>query len=230
MDSDTSSKNLVVAGLEQPEFLVDKAHDAIQSAILRNELKPGTLISEGALSKQLGISRTPIREALKRLQEHGFVRIMPHRGAFITNVSAENIVEMYQLREALECYAIQFVPQYGDPAELEKLVGDFEQSAKWVETGDVDKVNDADTRLHRYIASASRNRPLIKLVDQLLGQVTRLRAMTPTVPGRLATQVQEHLRIVYALKAANVEEARRALRDHLQTVRDTALQFRLRVQ
>ena len=155
---------------------------------------------------------------------------MPRRGVFVTDISVEDIVTIYQLREALECYAIQFAPKYGDQSEFDQLVADFEQAPEWIEAGQIDKVNDVDTRLHRFIAQSTRNRLIIKLVDQLLGQVIRLRAMTPTVSGRLSQQSQEHLRIVHALKDGNVEESTEALRQHLQTVRDTHVQIRLRMQ
>jgi len=212
------------------ESLVDNVYDTIKGAILRNELTPGTALSEATLAEQLGTSRTPIREALKRLEEEDLIQIVPRRGVFVTDISLEDIVTLYQLREALECYAIQFVPKYGDQSELDRLIADFEQAPEWIEAGQIDKVNDVDTRLHRFIAQSTRNRLIIKLVDQLLGQVIRLRAMTPTVSGRLSQQSQEHLRIVHALKDGNVEESTEALRQHLQTVRDTHVQIRLRMQ
>jgi GntR family transcriptional regulator, rspAB operon transcriptional repressor len=223
------TKRLVPAAMADPEFLVDVAYDAIHAAIVRNELKPGTALSEGALSEQLGISRTPIREALKRLEEERLVRIVPRRGAFVTDVSAEDIMAIYQLREALECYAIQFVPVYGDPVALELLAAEVKQAPDWLARGEIDHVNDLDIRLHRFVAESSRNPLVVKLVEQLLHQVQRLRLMTPTIPGRLDRQMHEHQLIIGALVAGKVDEAREALRVHLQTVRDTAVQIRLRM-
>jgi GntR family transcriptional regulator, rspAB operon transcriptional repressor len=212
-----------------PEFLVKRAYTTILDAIVTNDLPPGTPLSEASLSGQLGISRTPIREALKRLEHEGMVRIVPRRGAFVTDIPAEKIVELYGLREALECYAVQFVPQNGDPAELERLMAEYDESAQWLQDGEIDRINDMDLRLHRYIAGASRNQMLLKLVEELLSQVTRLRRLTPSVPGRLEKQREEHGRILHALQARDVVVAREAVRDHLRTVRDTALQMRLHV-
>lgn len=226
-----ASNNILLPStrVNQTEFLVDKAYELVRNAILRNDLKPGDQLSEASLSEQIGISRTPIREALKRLEQEGMIEIVPRRGAFVTGISAEDITEIYQLREALECYAIQFVTEYGDPAELDRLIADFEQSFRWIEAGEIDKVNEADTRLHRYIAHSSRNRRLIETVDQLLSQIVRLRSMTATVPGRLMHQAEEHLQIVHALKTGNVDEAREGLRTHLRSVLQTHLQIRLRL-
>lgn len=212
---------------ENEEFLVDKAYSVLRNAIVCNDLKPGSPLSEGSLSERLGISRTPIREALKRLQDDSLVRIVPRRGAFVSDISAEDIVQIYQLREAVECYAIQFVPQYGDPAELDELVDEVERLPEWIKAGEIERVNDLDIRLHHYIAHASRNELLYRLVDQMLNQVIRMRNMTPTIPGRLEQQANEHRQIVSALKAGNAEAAREALRNHLRQVRDTAVQLRL---
>lgn len=224
-----NDKNLVPSGSDSEELLVDLAYAKIHGAIVRNELKPGVRLSEATLSNQLGISRTPIREALKRLQEERLIKVLPRRGAFVTDISAEDIVAIYQLREALECFAIQFVPQYGDRAELEALAADIEQSSQWLKNGDVDRVNDLDVRLHKFIAGGSRNPMICKLIDQLLHQVIRLRGMTPSVPGRLERQMQEHREIILALRSGDIDRAREAVRIHLQTVRDTAVQIRLRM-
>ena len=137
---------------EESQSLTVKAYEALRDAILRNELGPGTLLSENSLAEQLHVSRTPVRAALKRLQEEGFVRIMPRRGVLVRNISAEDIVELYQMREALECYAMEFVPQYGDPDELAQLTAGLEQSVQWAETGAVHKINEVDTCLHRFVA------------------------------------------------------------------------------
>jgi DNA-binding GntR family transcriptional regulator len=225
--SKSTAPALRTARAEKAENLKDRACITIREAILSHELTPGTQLSEASLAEQLGMSRTPIREALKTLEEEGLVEVVPRQGAFVTDISAKDIVEIYQLREALECYAVQFVPTYGDAAELDELIADFELSPKWIKDNEIEKINEADVRLHRYIAHSSQNQMLIKLVDQLLGQIIRLRLMTPSVPGRLASQAQEHMRMVHALKAGDVEEARRELRDHLQNVRATFLRMHL---
>lgn len=211
------------------QFLVDAAYQMIREAILNNEFKPGTILSENDLSKRIGISRTPTREALKRLGEQNLVRIVPRKGAFVTDVTVEKINEIYQVREALECFAIEFVPKYGDPLVLDKFLKDIEESSEWIKSGSIDKINDMDIRLHEYIARSSHNELLVKMVDQLLDQIIRLRRLTPNLPGRLDEQREEHLRMVKALKDGRVEEAREQLRHHLRKVAETAIQIRLKM-
>lgn len=211
------------------QSLVDTAYRMIREAILSNEFKPGTILSENKLSRQIGISRTPTREALKRLEEQNLINIIPRMGAVVTDLSVEKINEIYQLREALECFAIGFVPRYGDPNELAQFLEDVEKSENWIKSGEIDKINDLDIYLHEYIARSSHNQLLIKIVDQLLDQIIRLRRMTPNFPGRLDEQREEHLKIVNALKEGKVEEAREQLHHHLRRVAETAIQIRLKM-
>ena len=218
---------LILSSAGRTESLKQKAYRTIRQAIVNSDLKPNTQLSEARLAEQLGMSRTPIREALKQLEEEGLIRIVPRHGAFVTDISAEDIIQIYQVREALECYAIQFILEHSDISELDDLAADFEQSFHWIENGETDRINDADIRLHRYIARLSRNDLLVKLVNQLLNQIIRLRLMTPGVEGRLQQQAEEHLLIVNALKRGDVEEARQALQRHLRNVRATFLQIRL---
>jgi DNA-binding GntR family transcriptional regulator len=211
------------------KFLVDTAYQVIREAILSNELKPGTLLSENELSRQIGISRTPTREALRRLGDQDLVSIVPRIGAFVTDLSVEKINEIYQLREALECFAIEFVPKYGDLEELDQILRDVMRSSEWIKSGDVDKINDLDIHIHEYVAKSSHNEMLKKMVDQLLNQIMRLRRMTPNFPGRLDEQREEHIRMITALKEGKIEIAREQLRNHLRKVAETAIQIRLKM-
>jgi DNA-binding GntR family transcriptional regulator len=220
---------MITAVLDSQEFLVDTAYTRIRESILQLEYQPGTFLSEPMISRLYGISRTPIREAFKRLEEQNLIRIIPRKGALVTDISAEDIVEIYQLREALECYAVQFVPQNGDPQELETITEGVQQSLQWIKDGEITTIDDLDIQLHYFIARSSRNQQLVKMVDMLLCQIVRLRRMTPTIPGRLEEQVQEHTRIVQALMAGNVEEARESLRSHLRRVCDVAVQIRIKM-
>ncbi len=222
-------EELVVIDKNHNEFLVDSAYETIREAILNNKFTPGMVLSEADLSRQLGISRTPTREALKRLEDQNLVRIVPRKGAFVTDMTIEMIHEIYQVREALECFALSFIPQYGDPDELNRIYEDVMHSDEWIRNDENEKINDLDIRLHEYIVRSSHNQLLVKMVDQLLDQIIRLRRMTPNFPGRLEEQREEHIRIVTALKAGDVAEAKKNLCIHLRKVADTALQIRLKM-
>jgi DNA-binding GntR family transcriptional regulator len=203
------------------EFLVDTAYKAILEAILDNELKPNAALSEPMLAKSLGISRTPTREAIKRLEEQGFVYIIPRRGAFVAEVKIQTVVEIYHIRELMECYAVEFVPQYGDPRELEELIKDVEASDFLIREGKLEEANQLDLRLHRYITHASQNKTLIELVDRYLLQTSLIRYRTPKLKeDRFLEMKQEHLSILYALRNQDIPAAQQALRHHFKTVCD----------
>jgi DNA-binding GntR family transcriptional regulator len=222
-------EELVVIDKNNNEFLVDSAYETIREAILNNKFKPGMVLSEADLSRQLGISRTPTREALKRLEDQNLVRIIPRKGAFVTDLTVEMIHEIYQVREALECFALSFIPQYGDPDELDRIFKDVMDSNVWIRNNEIEKINDLDIHLHEYIVRSSHNQLLVKMVNQLLDQIIRLRRMTPNFPGRLEEQREEHIKIVTALKEGDVAEAQKNLSLHLRNVADTALQIRLKM-
>lgn len=215
--------------IKNDKGLVDTAYRMIREAILNNEFKPGTLLSENELSRQIGISRTPTREALRRLSEQNLVSIVPKIGAFVTDLSVEKINEIYQVREALECFAIEFVPKFGDRTELDQIYKDVSNSSGWIKSGDVEKINELDIHIHEYIAKSSHNEILVKIIDQLLDQIIRLRRMTPNFPGRLDEQREEHLLMVKALQEGKVAIAQEQLRNHLRKVAETAIQIRLKM-
>ena len=211
-------------------YLVDNAFNAIREAILTNQLKPGTGLSEGDLSKQLGISRTPTREALKRLEEDGLVQIVPRKGAFVTDVTIETIVEVFQLREALECYAVEFVPQYGDVDELARLERDIEKTAEYVQENNRVKLHEMDEGLHLFIARSAHNDTLYKLNKRFLQQGSRMRFVTPTTLERFTEIQNEHLDIVTALKTGDIASAKQALANHLRKSCNHVIQARLRLR
>jgi DNA-binding GntR family transcriptional regulator len=211
-------------------YLVDSAFNAIRDAILNNLLKPGAGLSEGDLAKQLGISRTPIREALKRLEEDGLVQIVPRKGAFVTEVTIEAIVEVFQLREALECYAVEFVPQYGDMDELTRLEVDIEQTARFVQENNREKLHEIDEDLHLFIARSARNDTLYKLNKRFLQLGSRFRFVSPTTLERFIEIESEHLAITRALKAGDIPTAKAALATHLRKSGNHVIQARLRLR
>ena len=214
-------------GVENADLIVDRAYDLIRDGIINLEFKPGVFLTENMLAERFDLNRTPIREALKRLEEHSYIQIVPRKGALVVDLSAEKIVEIYQLREALECFAIRFVPQYGDREELKRLGEQAKKLEEWIENNKLDKINSFDNSLHSFIVKSTGNKQIMKIVDQLLKQITRLRNMTPLVPGRLSQQAKEQREIIAALEVDNVDEAADFLRNHLKNVMDNSIKIRM---
>jgi DNA-binding GntR family transcriptional regulator len=211
------------------QYLVDSAYNAIRDAILGNQLKPGTNLSEAELARKLGISRTPTREALKRLEEDGLVQNIPRKGAFVTEITIEMIVEIYQLREALECYAVEFVPHYGDPDELERLEKEIINTPIYIKDNRIDLLHRLDERMHAMIVCSAQNQMLIKLNQRFIQQGSLNRHVIPMSIERLMEIHREQLSILESIRARNILTAREAVANHLRNSCNHVVQVRLKM-
>lgn len=222
----------VTAGNSNGSTLRQTAYQAIRRRIIQAELEPGAPLSENQLAAALGISRTPIRESLQMLEREGLVRVIPQRGAYVAELSTQDIFEIYQIREQLESLAARIAAERlteGDLAELHHLVERMGQPGNPL---DGEAVTDADMRLHRLIVSTTKNRRLEQILGTLDDQVHRLRCLTMRYlsqpnGGRPSDSVAEHAAIVQALRSRNPAEAERAMRRHLQRARDSVVRLTL---
>lgn len=217
---------LKLASARRESNLKERAHRAIRDAILRRDLSPGDMLAEQRIADQLGISRTPVREAIKALEKEGLLRSIPGKGVFVAETSAQDIVEIYQAREALECMAVRIAARTADPRvleDLERTLPTPEQSRN--ADGDPAKVFQADMRIHQYIMSCTNNTRLIQMLSTLEGQVHQTRILAPRDPRRFGSGTEEHRAIIRALLARDPDAAEEAMRQHLRNGRDHALRL-----
>jgi DNA-binding GntR family transcriptional regulator len=196
--------------------LWQRVHEHLRDEILSNRLAPGTELQEVALSQHLGVSRGPIREALGRLAAEGLVTIRPRRGAVVTSLTKEEFVEAYQVREALEAFAVRLaVPRLADDElrDLERLADEMEKLA---EADDVDDFFAANARFHLAIVEAAGNRQLIDIYRQLTGQMGRYRRVSLSLRGSLRRSVHEHRAILRAVRRRDADRAERLLEEHIR--------------
>lgn len=147
----------------------------IRDMILSGVLAPGSRIDQNELARRFGVSLVPLREALARLQSSGLVRIVPHRGVFVEALSADELLDIYQVREALEEQAARLAaPQLSDDtlAKLDQLEAELERTAA---NGDFDAFLDLNREFHFTIYRAARRRYLLQLIDQLWDLSSRYR-------------------------------------------------------
>jgi DNA-binding GntR family transcriptional regulator len=220
----TSGAAAPVAGVD-PRTLWQRVYDYLREEILADRLTPGTLLSEVALAQSLGISRGPIREALGRLASEGLVTIRPRRGAVVRELSSEEFVEAYQLREALETMAVRLaVPKLG-PEHVEELQRLTDEMAAHAERGDLGGFFDANTAFHRRFFEIAGNRMLDEVYRQLGDRIDRYRLRSLELRGNLQRSVVEHRAILRAAKAGKVERAVHLVSEHIRVP-----QLRLRVE
>jgi DNA-binding GntR family transcriptional regulator len=204
-----------------------KAYDYLYNAIVKYDLAPGAAIVEQDISEALGISRTPVRAALNMLESEGLLRHVPLRGTFVTEISTQDVEEIFMLREALEVLALHVAIQDitdQELAELEKLL------LTLCPDSSPENFYAADRRLHEVIVSHGHNRRLMVFLKTLNSQIERVRQMSARRANRLQHSIQEHLHILEALKERDVKKAERMLRQHIHNVKESTLEVCKRIR
>ncbi|MFC6885628.1 MULTISPECIES: GntR family transcriptional regulator [Actinomadura] len=201
-------------------LLAERAYDELRAAILENRLPPGTAMSVPALADRMGISRSPVREAVQRLIHDGLATHVPHRGAEVSSVDVEDLRQLYVVRESLEGLAARLATERLDVAalaDLEGILGDH--ALVLAEGGDEGAHIRQDMLFHQAIRNLSGNAHLIGILDRIQGKAhLGLHSLWrhPHAP-RLA--LEEHREIYDAMSAGDPEAAERAARNHVTRLR-----------
>jgi DNA-binding GntR family transcriptional regulator len=199
------------------------AYAQIKEAILSGVLRPLERITEGSVAARLGLGRTPVREAFGVLAAEGLIVIVPQRGSFVSQLSIEDILEMYQIRTPLECMAARIAAETIDESGLAALARLVETEAGHAGTRTARESLRVSAEFHRAIIACVRNQRLEALVTQLQSQVHRVRMLWPSTVTRLDDTWKEHADLLAALKARDPDAAERLMRLHLERARASTL-------
>jgi DNA-binding GntR family transcriptional regulator len=193
------------------------AYENLKKKIISGLLQPGEALNEGALSSELKISKTPIREALQRLERDGFVEDIPGRGCFVSRISFQDIREFFEIREILECEVVKRAALKGDPEKIEGVRKKFESSESNGDRSPRSQFKAGD-RIHTYIFETFGNNRLNEFYRRIIEHVERMRIHFFNQPRgeRSGQAYKEHLEILDALSARDPVRAERAVRDHLR--------------
>jgi GntR family transcriptional regulator, rspAB operon transcriptional repressor len=209
---------------KRTENLAGQVYNQIKTLILCNEVLPGQKLHHQELSERLGVSRTPVREALTRLVQEGYVSLLPNRGFTCKEIRLQEAIELYELREALEAFAVERAVESLTDDAFRKL------SAKMSLYGqDVQKrftrdrlIYDQD--LHLEIARLSGNETLTKTLTQVFERIILKRRTDGLYdPARGVKAHQEHLRLLQAIKERNAQEAVKIVRAHIRAGKNNVL-------
>ena len=206
-----------------PLTLVDRVHQRLWDWILGGRLQPGDWLRIQELARTLKVSDTPIREALIRLQQSGLVETLPHVGTRVRRFTRQDIEESFDLREALECYALQHAAPRVSPATLQRLRQQLKKAEIALEEGNTAPAVAADIELHTALIRAAGNARILALYSTLLDQVRMFAGFgnrTPEGPRRFLVM---HLRIVDLLLKGNSGGAARLMREHMQLAKANAV-------
>jgi DNA-binding GntR family transcriptional regulator len=189
-------------------------YDTIREAIQIGRYAPGQRLVADDLAQELGTSRMPVREALRRLEVAGLVSITPHRGAIVSELSAKEIVEIYHIRAVLEGLATRLAAPQLTPADFDHLNAAIAAMAASASDPDLDQMLRRNREFHITIWEAAHAGRLQELLENLYDASHRYRNISILLPGRLAQVIQEHRQIVQALTAGDVASAERLANEH----------------
>lgn len=203
--------------LDANEYLPlrDVVFKTLREAILRGDLKPGERLMELQLAAKLGVSRTPIREAIRMLQQEGLAVTIPRRGAEVAAMTEKDMEDVLQVREALEILAVQLASEKitkEQIAELEERLKAFEQA---VETADVKQIAQSDIDFHDLIYTAAENPRLVVLLNNLREQIYRYRVEYLKDEKNYPRLIEEHRQIVQGLKERNEQYVVEMTKKHM---------------
>jgi len=200
--------------------LGNQAYQELKRIILEREIPPGGKLNEADLASALGISRTPVREAINRLEKEGLVQIFPQRGAFVVQFFEKDIFELFLIRENLEGLAAYLAAGNINEGYLSKLQACLQGFEEPFSEKDTRRYAREDFKFHQTIVLLSEARRLINLISTLHDYIRMFRLTTIGLSGRMKTSLAEHRHILEALRKKDSEESERRMREHIRHVRD----------
>ena len=224
MKSNVRHRTLEPIKLDAYKPLREVVSQALRQAIKDGVLLPGERLMEIQLAEELGVSRTPIREAIRILEQEGFIVMVPRRGTYVADISLKDIAQVFEIRSALEELAAGLAAERITPDELEQLERILVEINEFIAHDEFDKIVDADIRFHEILYQASRNDRLVDILHNLREQMLRFRSISMHYPGRLAATWEEHRRLVEFIADKNSSMARKVAKKHMENSEKTLLE------
>ncbi|MDA8235801.1 MAG: GntR family transcriptional regulator [Clostridia bacterium] len=217
-------KRLVPVKLDNYKPLREIVFESLREAIINGNLKPGERMMEIQLAEEMGVSRTPVREAIRKLELEGFVVMVPRKGAYVAGISIKDIADVFEIRAALESLAAGLAAERITEEELESLERSLVKVAEATEANDLESIINMDTDFHEILYKASRNERLVQIISNLREQIQRFRTASLAHPGRMKFALDEHKQIVEAISQRDVEGARNLAREHIENAENSMLE------
>ncbi len=195
-----------------------QVYSTLRDAIVAGSFAPGQQLSENELAARLGISRTPIREALVRLRDERLVEIVPQLGTFVTRISVSAIHDAQFVREALECAAVRLGAQRADDEDIAALRAIVRRQEETQDSHDFDRFYVLDDELHRALCDLSGHGIAWSLSQRANGHLNRIRRLSLPLPAYIGEMIQEHSAVIDAVERRDPELADEKLRHHLRMV------------
>jgi DNA-binding GntR family transcriptional regulator len=208
--------------LERSNLAVDIA-TLLRQSIMTGELTPGTRLIEVDLARQLGVSRGPLREALRILETEGLLESFPGRGTFVAQFTAKDIREVYSLRSVLEQEAIRRAATYSKAEDLDHLQNILEAMFEAAEEDNPSKVTDLDFQFHQQIWEMADHQLLMQVLQGITTQIRMFLAVQTHLYHDLAEGISDHQELLKSLQNHDGEKGSRIMEQHLQVAEDVIL-------
>jgi len=203
--------------------LREMVYDELKIQILTGVIVPGTRLMEIDLAENMGVSRTPIREAIRKLEKEGLVVIEPRRGAYASQISTQDMIAILEVRQNMEGLAASFAAERISGDEVENLKKAFDNYNRAVQEGSTKDMIAHDTRFHRIIVEASHNKILVQMIEQLQELVLRFRYIYYDDFKRAEKMPKEHKDIMDAIIKGDGEAARIAADIHIDRLKELVI-------
>ena len=208
--------SLTKLNLDDYKPLRDVVFENLRSAILEGKLKSGQRLMEVQLAEQLGVSRTPVREAIRKLELEGLVVMLPRKGAYVANISVKDLMDVLEIRASLEGLGVSLAAERRDDEDIKKLEEieiEFEEAVK---TQNIEMLLKKDIEFHECIFKSANNKKLAKMINSLWEQVQRFRITYVSDLNASLSLIDEHQAILGAIREANVLEAKNFAIEHIE--------------
>jgi DNA-binding GntR family transcriptional regulator len=203
--------------------LAGLAYTRLKELILRYDLKPGQKLTQEALARRLGVSLTPVREALRTLEQEGYVTLLRNRGFYVTEITLKEAEELFELREALEVLSIEKAIKYRDEAFVDALDACLREYERVVRQALTRERVLLDQRFHLLIARQADNESVRRTLEHVFERITLKRKIEGASPTRGATAYDEHVTILEAIREGDVARARDLVGHHVRNAKDAVL-------
>jgi DNA-binding GntR family transcriptional regulator len=200
---------------EEPSLLSDRIRNALTDAIAGGALPAGTALDEQQLADRYGVSRTPVREALRQLAVSGLVEIRPRRGVIVAQVTPAQVMDLFETTAEIEAVCVRLATYRMTPLERSRLLAIHEETAAVVERGDVDAYDALNRQFHEAIYAATHNDFLAEQARQIRTRLNAFRRTQLRQGQRLPRSRAEHDEVMRAIARGDGEEAARCMRAHM---------------
>lgn len=211
--------------VKKPKQLNDYVYDSIKKMILNNELPVGAQIKVEQFSTMLGVSRTPVRESLIRLQADGLLESKPHAGFRVASISEKGLKDMFEVRRMLECYAAERCVTVITDAAVEFLNHSLEESRRMMQNRDLHGFNECEVAFHNTIIQSLENQQILQIWNLNNDMITRQRQVSLESLENQELSLKEHAAICRAISLRDAQAARMAMYLHLTNVETRLLKY-----